>query len=403
MSALDLVRTAGALLGLGEPGAHPAGAVVGVRRDGQSSVATAGVAVAATPGQPEVPMSRGTVLDLASVTKMVSTTALVMRLVTMGRLDLDAPVREHLPVVCGEGREKVTARHLLAHTSGLPPWVPLYCATTTREDALELVARMPLTSAPGARWSYSDLGMVLLGAVLEEVTGLRQDRAFAELVATPLGLRDTGYGPVAPERAAASSDGDVVEFEMVRTGVPYATPFTTDDFHGWRDQPTVGVPNDGNVAHALGGVGGHAGLFAPADELLRLAHWLTDPAAQPAEVRAVFTAPLPVAPDRALGFRLAVLDLGGERVPCVAHPGFTGTFLLSALDRDLSVVVAATRLHTTTGTPRRPRTPTGRLVTVDAITRTGLAGALAALGPGEPGRVRAALPSEPTTRTRSTP
>jgi CubicO group peptidase (beta-lactamase class C family) len=222
--------------------------------------------------------------------------------------------------------------------------------------------------------------MVLAGAVLERVTGLRQDQAFAELVAAPAGLRRTGYGPLAPEGPAAGSDGDVVEHEMVRTGRPYPSAARVEDFGGWRDEPTIGVPNDGNAAHALAGVAGHAGLFAPVTELARLGAWLVDARVQDPVVLAELLRPLDVAPDRAVGFRLAHLPIGGELVPVAWHAGFTGTVLATALDRELSVAAAASRLHGTTGRLGSPTTPRERLVQLDDVLATtwqGVARALA--------------------------
>jgi CubicO group peptidase (beta-lactamase class C family) len=179
-------------------------------------------------------------------------------------------------------------------------------------------------------------------------------------------------------------------------------PFTVDDFGGWREGPVRGVVSDGNAAHALDGVAGHAGLFASVPELLRLGAWLTDPAVH-GEVLARFTEPLDVARDRALGFRLATVRIGDEDVPMVAHPGFTGTYLASALDRELVVAVAATRLHTTTGGLRSPRTAREDLVPVDDIARTALAGVATALvGAGAVPRLSRELPAgaeRPTRRT----
>jgi CubicO group peptidase (beta-lactamase class C family) len=317
-----------------------------------------------------------------------------MRLVADGTLDLEAPVTAYLPEVGGD-RAQVRVRHLLEHTSGLPAWLPLYCRTTVRDEALALAASTPLVCEPGTRWVYSDLGMITLGAVLERVTGRQQDEAFDERVARPLGLCRTGYGPVPAEDAAASGDSDVVEHHMVAQGDPYPVDVRVDDFDGWRTRSPVGVVNDGNAAHALGGVAGHAGLFSTVPELLALGRSLVDPAVVPPEVVAAFTRPLAVAPDRALGFRLASVAVAGESVPLGVHGGFTGTFLAVALDRELVVAVAATRLHGTTGTPDRPLAPRASLVPTDEIAATALARVAGA--PEAGGR---AMPSRTSDRQR---
>ncbi|MDF2144903.1 serine hydrolase [Knoellia sp. p5-6-4] len=391
---LDLDPLVEALLRLGDPGTHPAGAVVGVLAGAEVSVAAGGYAVMAGPGEAARPMTADTRLDLASVTKVASTTALAMRLVADGTLDLEASVTAYLPEVGGD-HAQVRVRHLLEHTSGLPAWLPLYCRTTVRDEALALAAATSLLCEPGTHWAYSDLGMITLGAVIEGVTGRRQDEAFDELVARPLGLRRTGYGPVPAEEAAASGDSDVVEHHMVAQGDPYPVEARVGDFDGWRTRRPVGEVNDGNAAHALDGVAGHAGLFATVPELLRLGRSLADPAVVPPEVVAAFTRPLAIAPDRALGFRLASVAVAGEAVPLAVHGGFTGTFLAVALDRELAVAVAATRLHGTTGTPERPLTPLASLVSTDEIAATALAGVASAFEAG--GR---ALPARTTDRPR---
>ncbi|MDF2091107.1 serine hydrolase [Knoellia sp. 3-2P3] len=391
---LDLDPVVEALLGLGGPGTHPAGAVVGVLTGAELSVAAGGYAVLAGPEQPARPMTADTRLDLASVTKVASTTALAMRLVAHGTLDLEAPVTAYLPEAGGD-RAQVRVRHLLEHTSGLPAWLPLYCGTTVRDEALaRATTTTPLVCEPGTRWVYSDLGMITLGAVLEAVTGRRQDEAFDELVARPLGLRRTGYGPIPAEEAAASGDSDVVEHHMVAHSDPYPVDARVEDFDGWRTRPPVGVVNDGNAAHALDGVAGHAGLFATVPELLRLGRSLVDAAVVPPEVVTAFTRPLAVAPDRALGVRLATATVAGDAVPLAVHGGFTGTFLAVALDRELVVAVAATRLHGTTGTPDRPLAPRASLVPTDEIAATALAGVATSL------EAQGALPPRTSDRQR---
>lgn len=380
MNATTTGDAARALLRLGRTGTHPAGAVVGVLSDGVPSVAAAGIA---QEGNDEVgprPMTVDTMLDVASVTKVASTTALAMRLVADGVLDIDERVVEYLPgfvdpvtrhdLRAGPARAAVTVRRLLEHTSGLPPWRPLYCRTTDRDEALALAAATPLVAEPGTTWSYSDLGMIVLGAVLEQVSGRRQDVAFAELVAGPLGLRRTAHGPVPAASAAASADSDVIEHVMVATGDPYPTDDLVTDFSGWRAGTVVGAANDGNAAHALAGVAGHAGLFATIPELLALGRSLVDREFVPDHVVREFTTPQRLAPDRALGFWLTTASVAGQRVPMVCHPGFTGTWLGVALDRDLVVAVAATRLHTTTGTLHHPRAGRTDLVGTNEMAAT---------------------------------
>ncbi|WP_425825577.1 serine hydrolase domain-containing protein [Streptomyces fractus] len=382
----------------------------------------------AVPGEP---MTTDLLFDLASVTKMVATTAVAMRLVAAGRLDVDAPVGRHLagfrlkplrrlrngelggaPHAIGRrrpgpgiaDRTHVTAAHLLTHRSGLPPWWPLYCRTTDRETALDLAERLPLDTPPGTHRAYSDVGFMLLGRLVERITGTDLATSFRQWVADPLALPHTRYGPVPPATAAVSSDGDGIEAHMVQSGRPYPTPCTTADFTGWRTGPVRGAAADCNTAHALAGVSGHAGLFAPLDELLRLASALVhDESFVPAAVRSRFLAVAdPRNPEQGLGFRRFTMDTPGGPVPMVGHDGFTGTHVAVATDRPLAVALAATRLHGT-------RTDRVGLVAVDDLSSAahrGTVRALASAGalprPLSPGRTGHTNHTRYTGRTERT-
>jgi serine-type D-Ala-D-Ala carboxypeptidase len=356
------------LLSMGAPGAHPAGAVVGVRTATGASVEARGWAVLPGPDSPGVPMSPGILLDLASVTKVASTTVLVMRLVADGEVRLDDAVRTFLPAFDGEGKADITLRHLLTHTAGLRAWWPLYLETTDRDAAVDRAQKLPLATAAGSTWLYSDLGLILAGAVVERVTALDLAAAYRTVIAEPLGLT-SGYGPVAAERAATSADSDAYEYRMVETGVPYPVPFAADQFTGWRDRPLRGEANDGNAAHALGGVAGHAGLFSSVDDLLTLGAAVRGGEFIASDVLDAFAAPTPVQSGQAVGFRRAVIEVGGEAITVLRHGGFTGTSFAFALEKELVVAGAATRLYGTVGPLPRLRTPSKsrRLVTVDAI------------------------------------
>lgn len=330
------------LLTLGGDGSHPAGAVVGRRTPEGAEVAASGWARLPSADDPGVPMRPDHVLDLASVTKLVATTAITMRLVVSGDLRLDDPVRRHLPAFRGEGKDEVTVEQLLTHTAGLRPWWPLYAAApgSLRSEALQLVQQLPLAYPPGAGWTYSDLGMILLGAVIEQVTTLRSDEAYDQLVAAPLGL-SACFGPVAPDRAATSADSDGYEYAMLATDEPHPVGIDPARFSGWRNHHLRGEVDDGNTAHALDGVAGHAGLFAGVEDLLTYGTALCEGSFAPREVLDRFTAPHPEHPEQALG---GFLGQAGE-VRYLQHPGFTGTYLAIAPDTGVVVAGGATRLH----------------------------------------------------------
>jgi CubicO group peptidase (beta-lactamase class C family) len=364
----DLVEHAERMLRLGEPGAHPAGAIAGVRTSAGTAVEAAGWAALPSGDAPGVPMAPGALLDLASVTKVAATTAIIMRLVAAGDLRLEDRVRDHLPGFAGEGKGDVTLEHLLTHTAGLQPWWPLYLETTDRDAAVARAQELPLATEAGRAWRYSDLGLILAGAIVEKVTGTPLHTVYRRLVAEPLGLA-SGYGPVGAALAATSADSDAYEFRMVSTGIPYPVPFAAGGFPGWRDRPLRGEANDGNAAHALGGVSGHAGLFSTVDDLLTFGSALRRGDLVPPTIVERFSRPSPVHPEQAVGFRRSTVELGGEPLTLLHHGGFTGTWLALALERDVVVAGGATRLHGTVGRiPGDDSTPEiPELVTLDDI------------------------------------
>jgi len=369
------------LLALGGPGSHPASAVAGVRTASGTAIAAGGWARLPADGVAGQPMTSEMLLDLASVTKVAATTTLIMRLVAGGHLGLEAGARHFLPAFTGGGKDDVTVEQLLTHTAGLPPWWPLYCEATDREGALAAAQALPLDSRPGRAWCYSDLGLILAGRIVEHVTSLSLADAFRQLVARPLGLA-ARYGPVPADQAAASADSDAYELGMVATGQPYPVPFTSDQFPGWRSRPLRGEVNDGNAAHALGGVAGHAGLFATAGDLLRLGAALRGGDFVPAPVLARFAVPTEVHTEQAVGFRRASVQVDGRPLTLLYHGGFTGTYFAFASQDELVVAGGAMRLYGTTGPiPTDGRYPrASQLVAGTDIQSVLLDAALAALG-----------------------
>lgn len=188
------------------------------------------------------PMAADTIFDLASLTKVTATLPGVLRLVAAGDVGLDDPARRFLPAFAGAGKDRVTVRHLLTHTSGLPDSRAYY---TYVQDPAELTAAAlaePLVSAPGSTVCYSDVGFMVLGEVCRSVAGRGLDQLVREFVCEPLGMIDTSYLPataLAPRIASTERAGSAAK---------------------------TGVVHDEN-AEALGGVAGHAGLFGTAADL----------------------------------------------------------------------------------------------------------------------------------------
>src|SRR5919109_3879939 len=192
-----------------------------------------------------------TMWDIASLTKVVGMTTAMMQLVEQDRVELDAPVARYLPEFVGEGKERVTVRHLLTHSSGLPAWRALYKEASNADPALALVFQTPLDTVPGARMMYSDLGAILLGKIVERVSGEPLDVYIARHITRPLGMTATTYRPDTSLR-------------------PRIAP---TEFDPWRQRHIRGEVHDEN-AYMLGGGSGHAGLFSTAADLTRFARMM---------------------------------------------------------------------------------------------------------------------------------
>lgn len=202
---------------------RPPGAVLGVRAPGLNTVRAAGLRRVHGLGQSAddtSPMTDSTVHDVASVTKVAVTTALMMRLVSAGEVSLDESLRRYLPSFAGGRKDEVSLRDLLLHRAGLWEWWPLYMVARNRDEAFAEFEALPLRYEPGVARRYSDLGFIALGRVVECVVGAPLSIAARSLLFDPLGMSSTRYAEVAPilGDVAASSFGDIAEEQMIATG-----------------------------------------------------------------------------------------------------------------------------------------------------------------------------------------
>lgn len=288
------------------------------------------------------PVTPNTVYDLASVTKVVATTAMAMLLYQSGRMQLDMLLADLLPgFIVGQSdarRRAVTLRMLLTHSSGLPAYAPLFETCRTPAELLRAVLRLPLEADPGARCAYSDPGFILLGKALEVLAGEPLDRFCAREVFAPLGMAHTRFRPTPAERLSI--------------------PPTERDLT-FRHRTVQGEVHDENC-FALGGVSGHAGLFAPPADVLRFAEATLAPLrsdAPPsifhADTVRLFTtrAELPPGSSRALGWDTpsgSPSSSGTRFSPrSFGHLGYTGTSLWINPEQDLAVVLLTNRTFPT--------------------------------------------------------
>lgn len=283
-----------------------------------------------------------TIYDLASLTKVIATTTLMMRRVESGALDLDATAATYLPELEGSAVGEATLRDLLAHSSGLPCCTELFRELgegldrdEARDRYLEHIAAADLEVRPRERSIYSDLGVLLLGEILER----ESDHGLAELVQDeildPLGLADTGYLPA-----------DSLRKRIAPT-----------EFDSWRERLPHGEVHDENT-HALGGVAPHAGLFGTARDVAAFAQMTLNGGAYGGrriagdDTVALFTRRAELVPgsSRALGWDTPSDPSSAGRyfsARSYGHTGFTGTSLWIDPELELIVVLLTNRVHPT--------------------------------------------------------
>jgi len=276
-----------------------------------------------------------TTFDLASLTKVVATTAMAMLLYERGVLSLESPVAEVIPdfvtlapLTQQSERKSVTVRMLLAHCSGLPAYVKLFETTHSRDELLRAAMATPLIASPGSKAEYSDIGFILLGEILARLAGAQLDVFAQREIFAPLGLSRTCFNPPADWK----------------TELP-----PTEDDQTFRRRIIQGEVNDEN-ASVMDGVAGHAGLFAPATDIARFAECMLRggvPILRRGPVE-LFTRreASPAGSSRALGWDTPShpSSSGAHFSPrSYGHLGFTGTSLWIDPDRQLSVTLLTNR------------------------------------------------------------
>ncbi|MGD9762579.1 MAG: serine hydrolase domain-containing protein [Candidatus Binatia bacterium] len=302
------------------------------------------------------PMEEGTIFDLSSLTKPLATTTAIMLLVRDGKVRLDDRVTRFLHNFGVHGKTHVTLRHLLSHSSGLAAWRPFFKeiqqierrgekvnflgSDAAKEYVYQQISRERPEGPAGARAVYSDLGFMLLGALVELASATTLDRFCQARIFRPLGLRSTSF----------------IDLGMVRSRriVPMTEMIAATERCPWRQRVLCGEVHDEN-AYAMGGVAGHAGLFASAHDvdilLARLrACWAErDTFIPPAIAREFWTRDRTVGSTWALGWDTPSpnVSASGTRFSpnTVGHLGFTGTSIWMDLDRDRHVVLLSNRVH----------------------------------------------------------
>jgi beta-N-acetylhexosaminidase len=306
-----------------------------------------------------------TMYDIASLTKVVVTTTLVEKLVEgdfASPLDLDAPIERYLPEWINaplalaqhevkvhnlrelpdlsgnaqlEWRHKVTVRHLMTHTSGLPPFKEYWRTSTSKSETLSRIFVEPLEYEPGTKVVYSDLGIILMAEIIQRLTGKPLDELAREIIFTPLGMKNSMYKPpkaLWPEIAPTEVDTEL------------------------RHRLVQGEVHDEN-AFSIGGVSGHAGVFSTSPDLASFCQMLLNGGVY-AHHRilkratiAEFIVPQPLAKNtRTLGWVVPTEGSSSGHyfsAHSYGHTGFTGTTIWIDPDRQLFVVLLTNRVNPT--------------------------------------------------------
>jgi CubicO group peptidase (beta-lactamase class C family) len=300
-----------------------------------------------------------TIFDLASLTKPLATALALMLLVREKKVRLDDQVTRFIPTFGVFGKSSTTLRHLVNHSSGLPAWKPYYEDILKTEKAgkvnfitsraaknfvFEAVHREKPLSTPGKQALYSDLGFIVLAEILETVTGLTLDRFCQERIFKPLGLRTMAF----------------VDLSQIRTrrSRPAQDNIAPTENCPWRKRVLCGEVHDDN-AYAMGGIAGHAGLFASARDvhyllayLARCLHGKKDDFL-PQSLMEEFLSVGDSVPDSAYALGWDTPSAGNSASGSyfsprsVGHLGFTGTSIWWDLDKNCHIVLLTNRVHPT--------------------------------------------------------
>lgn len=288
------------------------------------------------PADQQISMAKDTVFDLASVSKLF-TSILAVQQIERGELELEGKVASYLPDFGGAGKQDITIRQLLTHTSGFRAWIPLYSAPTY-EEKLQLIWKEAPLNPPGTRYLYSDLNLISLQLVLEKITGRALDTLLRSEITDPLGMRRTRFNPPASWKPKTA-----------------ATEDARKPWSGLDRGLVWGEVHDEN-AYSLGGVAGHAGVFSTAWDLAVLGRTLLNGGTygrarilEPESVELMFTDFNTAFPgdEHGLGFELYQhWYMGAMATPRTAgHTGFTGTSLVLDPTTDSFLIVLGNSVH----------------------------------------------------------
>lgn len=295
--------------------------------------------------------------DIASLTKVIGTTTSIMLLVDRELLKIEDPVCRYIKAFDTPGKKNITIRHLLTHTAGLYEWYPLYYRASDKTECYKVIEELPLMFPVGAQRRYSDLGFVLLGEIVEIVSGQPLEIFMRQNIFLPLHMNATTYNPLKTgtfKKIAATSLGNPYEKRMVYDStlgfkIKEINPL---EWNGWRTYTLRGEVNDGNAWYANEGISGAAGLFSTVEDLQKLVDMLRNKGyADRHQFISENTVRLFLTKDKfhnGLGWMMDPENSFMKNGPAgtFGHTGFTGTSISVVPEYDLSIILLINRQNT---------------------------------------------------------
>jgi CubicO group peptidase (beta-lactamase class C family) len=292
--------------------------------------------------------------DIASLTKVIGTTTSIMLLADKGFINIDDQIYRYINAFDTPEKKEITIRNLLTHTAGLYEWYPLYYKASNKQECYKLIGELPLVFPVGAQRQYSDLGYVLLGEIVEIVSGLPLDEFMNRNIFHPLGMKNTTFNPLASGRfkkIASTSAGNPYEKRMVYDSTLgfQIKEIEPSKWNGWRNYILKGEVNDGNAWYANGGISGAAGLFSTVTDLQKLVDMLvrkgTVPSGQFISEKTIDTFLTKDKFNNGLGWMMDPANSFMKNGPdhTFGHTGFTGTSISVVPEFNFSIILLINR------------------------------------------------------------
>jgi serine-type D-Ala-D-Ala carboxypeptidase len=295
--------------------------------------------------------------DIASLTKVIGTTTSIMILADRNQINIEDPVCKYIKAFSTADKKEITIRNLLTHTAGLYEWYPLYYFASDKQESYKVIVDLPLMFPVGEQRHYSDLGFILLGEIIEIVSGMPLEQFMKQNVFQPIDMNNTVFNPLVSLKAgsiASTSLGNPYEKRMVFDSTLGFKIRGLDpaQWNGWRTYVLRGEVNDGNTWYANGGISGAAGLFSTANDLQKLIDMLINKgridSKQFITGKTIGTFLTKDKFNNGLGWMMDTSNLFMKNAPAgtFGHTGFTGTSITVVPHDKISIILLINRQNT---------------------------------------------------------